>query len=383
MKHLLFIFLFLPCVLSATALLRQTSERQNAVQAPSNGELVYAVNGDGSVSAFVGRNGSALPVVDTDAVRLARASAFTPEELDIDSTGTVTVAGDDVAYSVGTVTITQMNKEAIGMVDWETFCPSGVMIPPTSAASVSVDGNVATITVTEGQICKVRVFPAAPVPEIDITHRDVTLTDARGTVRFSRLRQSIFDDLNGNLGRDWAVHPARTIVNTNGHPLSFGTGSGSAIDGAPGRLTCYAGGVPVLAATATGANGEVTTGTIAIESLVATDTSVTIVATCQTIDPSIVSVQHTAVLTDAVWLDVTPTSKTVSGSKVTIVVPRDATAKAGFYRLRATDAVVSVVITVAGDLEVTGRLILASPSGKRFAITISDAGAISATEVTE
>ena len=64
-------------------------------------------------------------------------------------------------------------------------------------------------------------------------------------------------------------------------------------------------------------------------------------------------------------------------------MPRDATAKAGFYRLRATDAVVSVVITVAGDLEVTGRLILASPSGKRFTITVSDAGAISATEVTE
>lgn len=383
MKHLLFIFLFLPCVLSAAALLRQTSIRQNSVQAPPNGELVYAVNDDGSASAFVGRDGSALPVVDPDAVRLARASAFRPDELDIGSTGTVTVDGDVTAYSVGTVTITQMNKEAIGMVDWETFCPSGSMMPPTSAASVTVDGNVATITITVGQICKVRVFPATPVPEIDITHRDVTLTDVRGTVRFSQLRQSIFDDLNGDLGRDWAVHPARATVNTNGHPLSFGSGSGSAIEGAPGRLTCYAGGVPVLAATATGSNGEATTGTIAVESLVVTDTDVTIVATCQTIDPSIVSVQHTAALTDAVWLDVTPTSKTVSGSKVTIVVPRDATAKAGFYRLRATDAVVSVVITVAGDLEVTGRLILASPSGKRFAITVSDDGAISATEVTE
>lgn len=381
MKKLLFVFLFLPCVLPAAALLRQTSVRQNSVQAPPNGEMVYSVNGDGSVSAFVGRDGSALPVVDVDSVRLARASAFRPDELDIGSTGTVTVDGDVTAYAIGTVTITQMNKEAIGMVDWETFCPSGSMMSPTSAATVTVDGNVATITITVGQICKVRVFPATPVPEIDITHRDVTLTDARGTVRFSQLRQSIFDDLNGNLGHDWAVHPARATVNTNGHPLSFG--SGSAIEGAPGRLTCYAGGVPVLAAIATGSNGEATTGTIAVESLVVTDTDVTIVATCQTIDPSIVSVQHTAALTDAVWLDVTPTSKTVSGSKVTIVVPRDATAKAGFYRLRATDAVVSVVITVAGDLEVTGRLIIASPSGKRFAITVSDAGAISATEVTE
>lgn len=380
MIKFLLLSLGFPCLACAAALLRQTSPAQNAVQAPPNDELVYAIEEDGTVSAYVGRNGLALPVADPASLRTARVRPFSEEELDIDFEGTTTTdAAGKTLYGPGTMIITQLNKEGIGEV---AYSPATTGItPPDPKVTVSINGSVATVRITQDYITDLRVLPAVEVPVVDLTWRDVLLTDSIGTVNFSSLRQSVISHFTRNTGADWWRYPARGTVNLDSHILSFGHATGSAISGAVGSVHLYAGGVPVIAAKATGASGEVTSGTLSVTDLTVTSDAVTITATCNGVDSSLVRVEWAETLSDAVWLTVAD-ERTVADSVITLTVPRPTGATSGFYRLVA-DGAVSVIVTIAGDLEVTGGIILTSPSGKKFRVTVADDGTLTTTEVTE
>lgn len=380
MTKLFVLVLCLPGVAFGAAILRQTSQQQNAVQAPPNDELVYAIEEDGTVSAYVGKNGLALPVADPASLRTARVRPFSEDELDIAYDGTM---ADDVtgnpAYGPGTITISQLSKEPIGEIAYE---PATMSInPPDPKVTISINGSVATVRITQDYITNLRVLPAAEVPEVDLTYRDIWLKDSRGGIHFSNLRQSVISHFQNNTGADWWRYRARGTVNLDSHMLSFGHETGSAISGTAGAVHLYAGGQPAISAKATGASGEVTSGTLTVTDLTFTESTVTITATCVGIDASLVHVEWTETLSDAMWLTVAD-ERSVADSVITLTVPRPTGATSGFYRLVAEGSV-AVIVTIAGDLEVTGGIILTSPSGKKFRVTVADDGTLTTAEVTE
>lgn len=385
MKFFLSFFLFClaltPGILSATALLRQTSAAQNQVAAPPDGELVYAVNADGTVSAYVGRYGLAAPVVDPDAIRLTACSPFPADQLDIGSTGSVTYDNGEAVYGVGVITITQIHKIAIGDVSYEAYAPSGSITPPSATVSVAVSGNVATLTVTEGQITQLVATPSVALREYDLCQRDVLLTDSLGQVNLSRLRQSAIEHFNGRTAEFWSDFLATKPVNLNGQAIIVDQDAGSAITPSGNGFALYAGRHPAIAAGATITANDSVDGTITVTQLAVGTETVTLTAQLSGIDADAVELQYTPTLTPTNWLALSTVSRTLEGDVLTLTAPRNG-GKSGFYRLVAGDTV-SLLISVMGDLDVQGKLILRSPSGKRFAVSVSDDGTLSATEIAQ
>ena len=376
----LLLLTLVPGILSATALLRETSTAQNQVAAPPDGELVYAVNEEGTVRAFVGRYGLAMPVVDPDAIRLTACTPFPAAQLDIGSTGSVTeLENGEAVYGVGVITITQIHKIAIGNVEYEAYAPSGSLSPPSATVTVSIEGNVATLNVTAGQITRLAVTPSVGLREVDLCQRDVIVKDSLGWVNLSRLRQSAVEHFNGRTAEYWADFVATKPVNLNGQAIIVDQQAGSAITPAGNGLTLYAGRRPAIAAAATITANDAVSGSITVTRLDVGSETVTLTAQLSGIDAEAVELQYTPTLTPTNWLALTPLSRTLEGDILTLTAPRHG-GKSGFYRLVAGDTV-SLLISVMGDLDVQGKLILRSPSGKRFAVSVADDGTLSAAEI--
>jgi hypothetical protein len=364
--------LLLASITFGKATLRQTSEAQNRTTPPPEGELVYAVQEDGSVIAYLGKDGRALPVVDGSALHLSRSLVFDESDIDIDFEGTM--KGNN--YGPGTITITHINKERIGDVMWESA--SEGQMPGNATASLEINGHVAVVTITSGNISQLFVYPEMDIPTVDLVNRDTFLVDKRGKVRFSSLRETLYYDLSQEQNGHWAKYTARAAVDLGKYPLLFGVGSGSAVRGQTGSISLYAGGLPALTATVTNAEGEATSGTLAITDLKITETTVTITASISGIDPSKVRLQHRDSLSSGDWLGViSPTITQGEDGFVTYTFARP-TETANFWRLYAGDSLVSLVVTIHGDLEVAGGIILTSPNGTRYRLTISDNGTLEA-----
>ena len=378
----LFCLALMPGTLSATALLRQTSAAQNQVAAPPEGELVYAVNEDGTVNAYVGCKGLAAPISDPLALRLTPAAPFSPGQLDIGSTGAITKDAEGVAiYDVGVITITQIHKEPIGAVDYEAYAPPGSLTPPSASVTVSIVGNVATLTVTSGQITRLSVMGNATMAEVDLCARDVLLTDTRGKVKLSQMRSSVINHFAGRTADCWSDFPAARAADLNGHALFVDAPSGHGLAPSGDGLALYAARRPAIAAAATITANDAVSGALTVTQFTLGANSVTLAAQLSGIDADAVELQYTPTLSPANWLTLTPSSRTLEGDSLTLSAPR-ISGKNCFYRLVAGETV-SLLISVMGDLDVHGKLILRSPSGKRFALAVADDGTLSAAELTQ
>lgn len=366
--------LLLASITLGKATLRQTSEAQNRTSPPPEGEMVYATREDGTVAGYVGHGGRAKLLVDPTALHLARSQAFDESELDIGFDGTMSGS----FYGVGKVTITHIHKERIGRVEW-TNGAEGIS-PPSSEASVEYQGHIAIVTITSGLIAEFKVYPEDNIPRIDLVNQNALLTDNMGSVYFGNLRSSIYQDLAQDKDGHWAFSPARSTVNLGKYSLLFGAGSGSAVRGQTGSLSLYAGGLPALTATATDAEGEATSGTLAITDLTITGTTVVITSIQKNINTDQVHLQYSPTISNPEWLDVvSPTVEKLSDDKVIYTFQCDMEAGTGFWRLYAGDEVVSLVVSIHGDLEVHGGIILTSPNGTRYRLTVSDNGTLEAT----
>lgn len=365
------------CAITSLALgkatLRQTSEDQNRTTPPPEGEMVYATREDGTVAGYVGHGGRAKLLVDPTALHLARSKAFDESELDIGFEGTMSGS----FYSKGTVTITHIHKERIGRVEW-TNGQEGMM-PGSSDVSVEYQGHIAIVTIKSGLIDTFTVFPEDNIPRVDLVNQNALLTDSMGSVYFGDLRASLYQDLAQDKDGHWAFSPARSTVNLGKYSLLFGAGSGSAVRGQTGSISLYAGGLPALTANATNAEGEATSGTLAITDLTITGTTVVITSIQKNINTDQVHLQYSPTISDPDWLDVvSPTVEKQSDGTVIYTFQCNMEAGTGFWRLYAGDSLVSLVVTIHGDLEVAGGIILTSPNGTRYRLTISDNGTLEA-----
>ncbi len=383
-KVLVCVLLLSVGALHAKALLRETSPLQNRVQAVPDKELVFARGAEGTVSAYIGLDGGTAQVIDPSAIRVTRTTPFDVAEIfvdDIDATAIVEVAGKGIAYK-GPLTITNIHKEAIGRIESEQYQLGGASVPATNEMSVSINGFTATVNITgAGPGLFLKVYPAAPDTSVDLTQNDVVLTDSVGQVRFSQLRQNMIERTNGNLGQDWAKFPATSSVDLADNILLFGRDSGSALQGSAGQIAIYAGAQPAIVAETKGDGGGATSGTILVNDLSLGPDTVTLSVVAAGIPVEALTLQYSPTLTDATWLAVAGTNITANADgSLTVTAPRSTSNKAGFWRLIADDTV-STVVTVNGDLSVLGGIIMQSPNGTKWRITVTDDGTLSVTGV--
>lgn len=381
MKRLILSVLLLSVgILHAKALLRETSPLQNSIQPVPDKELVFARSEQGTVAVYLGLDGGTAQVVDPAAIRVARATPFALSELFVDdcnATAVTVVEGKGVAYK-GQIVITHLQRAGIGRVESVQYQLGGAAVPATNKMEVAINGFTATVNITgAGPGLFLTVYPAVPDCSIDLTKEDVTLTDTVGEIRFSQLRQNVIDHTRGNLGQDWSAYPAKTVVDLADNLLVFGRESGSALQGSAGQLALYAGGQPVIVAESKGDGGGATSGTILINDLELTESTVTLSVVATGIPVGSLTLQYSPTLTDATWLACPSTTITSNADgSLTVTAPRSTSDKAGFWRFVADDTV-STVVTVNGDLNVIGGILMVSPNGTKWRITVTDDGTLS------
>lgn len=359
----------------------QTSEAQNLVSPPESGKLAYRLSDAESAILYVGEDGRAVAVSDPFALRSERTAPYPAKAYDVDP-GAATVGEHDghVTYAAAegaTLTVTMLDGRAIGEVTWRTGGSSG-LIPGSADGAVTIDGPVATIdlkTANGGFAYDIQVFAPSVERVNDTTARDFVITDRLGTYRLSTLRAELLRHHDGNRGEDWADYPAKSRVKANGKAIWFGGESGASILPKAGGLALSV--LSAEALTISAASGEApATGEIAVTDISVGDGSVAIDATVTGIDASGVSV-HAAEALDDAFIPTPSAMTSLGGDAYRFTVARAAGAS-HFYRLVADGGVTSVTVRVSGDLEVTGDLILASPNGTRYRVSVSDDGTLTA-----
>lgn len=381
MKRLILSVLLLSVgILHAKALLRETSPLQNSIQPVPDKELVFARSEQGTVAVYLGLDGGTAQVVDPAAIRVARATPFALSELFVDdcnATAVTVVEGKGVAYK-GQIVITHLQRTGIGRIESEQYQLGGAALPTTNELEVSINGFTATVNITgSGPGLFLTVYPVVPDTAVNLTQNDVELTDTVGTVKFSRLRQEMIDRVSGNLGQDWAKFPATSSVDLADNVLLFGRDSGSALQGSTGQIAIYAGAQPAIVAESKGDGGGAMSGTILVNDLALGSDTVTLSVVATGIPMEALTLQYSPTLTDATWLAVVGTNITANvDGTLTVTAPRSTSDKAGFWRFVADDTV-STVVTVNGDLNVIGGILMVSPNGTKWRITVTDSGSLS------
>ena len=367
-----------------------TSDAQNAVSPPASGKMAYRLADGSSAILYIGANGAAVPIGDPAALRANRVGPYDASLYDIDwGTANAVELNGQTCYkadSGATITITMLNGEPIGKAQIASdYSQGGGMNPPSLSQEATINGSTATITVkTSAGALMTGAFVYPPTTERvnDTLVQDYTITDILGTYRLSMLRSDLLAHYNGNRGEDWADYPAVRQVRTDGHEVYFGDASGATIRPRDAALAVSVLSRDVLTISATRGADVPETGSITVTDLYIGDTAVTLTATLDGVDPASVSLYTADELEEAF----APTAYAVEdkgAGSYAFTTSRNPGESTHFYQLRADGGVVSAAVKIHGDLEVTGDLILTSPNGSKWRVTVSDAGALTATEVTE
>lgn len=361
----------------------QTSEAQNLVSPPESGKLAYRLADAESAILYVGQDGKAIPVIDPYALQSTQTSPFPENAYDIDpGTATVGTYNGYTSYradSGAKLTITMLEGRTIGDVYFLTGGGEGIM-PGMADAEVAINGPVATLSLKTsggGFAYNIMVFPVTTERINDTTKRDFKITDNLGTYYLSGLRSSLLNHYNGNRGEDWADYPAKRQIKANGKEIYFGASSGASIIPTAGGMAFSVLSKEVLSLKAK--SGDVpATGAITVTDLVVGDDMVDITATITGMDASTVSLYSAEKLSD----EFRPSGSAVTslgGDSYKFSAPKNARASY-FYKLVADGGVTSATVLVSGDIEITGGVILTSPSGTRYRLTVADDGTLTTTK---
>lgn len=374
----------------ADATIPLTSEAQNAISPPASGKMAYRLADGSSAILYIGANGAAIPIGDPAALRANRVGPYDEALYDIDwGTATVVELNGQTCYkadSGATITITMLNGEPISEAQIASdYSQGGGMMPPSLTQTATINGSTATITVKTSNgalMTGALVYPPTTSRVNDTNVQDFTIKDILGTYRLSLLRSELINYHNGNRGEDWAKYPAAAQIRTAGNEIYFGDTAGATIRPGDAALAVSVLSRDVLTIQATRGADVPETGTITITDLDIGDTAVTLTATLDGVDPSSVSL-YSATELEAAFVPTAATVADKGSGSYAFTVARGAEEKTHFYQLRADGGIVSAAVRIHGDLEVSGDLILSSPNGTRWRVTVSDAGALTATEVAE
>lgn len=367
-----------------------TSEAQNRVNPPASGKLAYAISEDGtSATLYVGADGKAAPVADPAALRSVIVAPYPAGSFDVDPGDAVVGTGaSGKTYASAskstpvTMTVTMLDGSLIGQVGYQQGGGSATM-PGVANVKTTVDGSVATLSLTTdngGYIYGISVYPPEANRINDTTVSDFTVRDSLGVYQLSNLRSQLINYYNGNRGEDWSDYQARRQIRTAGNPIYFGDDSSASLIPRPGGLSVGVLGTNVITVEALSGSAPAT-GSIDVTDIEVGTSAVTLTATLGGgLQPSAVTVYESSSLSDD-FIGTGSTVTSLGGDSYAFILPRQP-GTGHFYQLRADGGVTSATVKVSGDLEVTGGIILASPNGTRWRISVTDDGVLSASEVT-